>query len=246
MKNETVCKGQQKYLLNSAKQLERFQAWMKLHGKKSDWIAQEFIETPGSAPCSFRVLVDCTGHIVASQISYGPPNRMGVKKNKANDRDASEDAAKLLEYPDSDFFLDARSIASNHMLVREDDTTIGGRITLNPLPISHPYSRVEKDILRAHELDTDLPMLPAKVAGIASGVGRALGLKGKKVHELVLGVDVIQRRGTNQFYVIEANRRPSMVPIRDLLGSADSIKEVEAWRWLINGTLQRVTQMHNQ
>src|SRR3989344_2365964 len=87
MKNQTMSRGQQKYLLTHAEQLNRFRQWMQTHGKRNEWIAQEYIDTPGNAPCSFRVLVDCTGHVVTSQISYGPPRRMGLRKDKAKNQD---------------------------------------------------------------------------------------------------------------------------------------------------------------
>lgn len=245
MKNEAVCKGQQKYLLESPKQLATFRKWMEIHGKKDDWIAQEYIETPGSAPTSFRVLVDCTGHIITSQICYGPPNSMNLHKDRGSKEDAENDPSKLLENPKSDYFLNAKAIASNYMMVNDDDSTIGGRITLNPFPISHPYNGTEKRIIRAHGLTVDpplIPTLPTKVARIASGVGKALGTKNGKVDELVLGVDILQRNGTNDFYFLEANRRPSMAAVRDMFGSAGSVKEVDAWRWLLNGIMQRVVE----
>lgn len=239
MKNQAISRGQQKYLLTDPEQMNRFRQWMKTYGKPCEWIAQEYIQTPGNAPCSFRVLVDCTGHVVTSQISYGPPHNMGLRKDGAKEKDVRQDSAKHLEFPKSKFFLEAPAIASNHMLLHGDDTTTGGRITLDPLPVSHPYSRTEQSLLRAHDLPTDLPMLPPEIARVASGIGKAIGMKGNQVRELVLGVDVIQKRGTNEYYVLEVNRRPSMVAIRDMLGSADSIKEVDAWRWLINGALLR-------
>ena len=125
------------------------------------------------------------------------------------------------------------------MLVRGDDSTIGGRIILNRLPISHPYNSVERSILHDHGLDPEYPALPQKVADVVPGIGRVLGMKGKKINELALGVDVIQRAGTDEFYVLEVNRRPSMVTIRDMLGSANSVNELTAWRWVISEAMQR-------
>lgn len=246
MKNERMSKGRQKYLIESDEQLDRLSRWMVSYGKPEEWLAQEFIETPGSAPCSFRVLVDCTGAVVASQINYGPPknSKMPVKAVPQAD-DIVLDPSMLLESP-SEYDLKARSIVSNRMLLNDDDTTIGGRITLNPLPVSHPCSLKEKRILDAHGLDAKepaLPQLPAEVSRVASGIGRALGIKNHRVQELVLGVDIVQKRDTDEYYVLEVNRRPSLVPLRDMLGSAHSVEEIEAWQWLINGALNRVAQM---
>lgn len=244
MKNESVCKGQQKYLLENATQLHTFREWMKKHGKPDDWIAQEYIESPGNAPCTFRVLVDCTGEILASHISYGFPRSMGMQKGSMGAD--PEDPPSLLQSRGSDFFLNARSIASNHMIVHGDDTTTGGRIVLDPLPTSHPYSSKEKNILCEHGLDEEQPLLPQELTRVASSVGSALGMKEGKVQELVLGIDFIQRAGTNEYYMLEANRRPSMVTLRDKLGSANSVKELDAWQWVIQGALQRVALRNAQ
>ncbi|OGJ59409.1 hypothetical protein A2881_05470 [Candidatus Peribacteria bacterium RIFCSPHIGHO2_01_FULL_55_13] len=242
MKNETMARGQGKYLIENPDQLQRFRAWMEAHGNPNEWLAQDYLDTPGKAPTCYKVIVDCTGEIIASHISYGPPHSMHLRQNRATKGDVAKNSMKELEYADSEFCLDSRAITSNHILLHDDDQTTGGRICLNPLPQSHPYNQTERNILAAHGLDRKVPLLPKKVATTASGIGRALGMKKGQIDELVLGVDMIQKEGTDDFLLLEVNRRPSLASVRDWLGSAHSISEPDAWRWIISGSMQRVLQ----
>jgi|GEM_PF-2573587 len=244
-KNETVSMGKQKYFIESREQLDRLRDWMAQHGNPKHWLMQQYIESPGESPSTYRVLVDCTGHIVTSQLSYGPPKKEGLRLNGAQHR-RDDDPSRFLETPGNKHFLDARAIASNTMILHQNDTTTGGRITLNPLPISHPYSKVEKQLLKDHGLHQEQPVLPPEIVKVASAIGREMGMEGDQIHELLLGLDFVQDKHTGRHYFLEANRRPSLAPVRDMLGSANAVAEIQAWQWVINEAMNRVAQMRQR
>lgn len=76
VKNPNESHGRCKYLVEDSETFAKFQAWVVDNSLGSNieenWVFQEYIESPGDRPTSFRVLVDCRGEVLASQLLYGP------------------------------------------------------------------------------------------------------------------------------------------------------------------------------
>lgn len=242
LKNENASNGKQKYRIDTLAQLQRFMEWVDAYGNENDWLVQEWINTPSDAPSSYRVIVDPTGEVVTSQILYGASAQSGIRSNMQREGVASE-PWKNLENPTSPYFLNAPSIASNRMF-NADGEMIGGRVTLDRREESHPYGPRDKEILEAYGMDEDSAHLPEAIRSISEKIGKILGqVDGDAVQgDLILGIDFLQNEASGQSNLIEINRRPSMISIRDYLGSAHAMTKLGAWRWYLNRTMARIRQ----
>jgi hypothetical protein len=238
VKNEKRTGGQEKYLITNREQLARFAAWMDRHGFPEEWVVQPYIESPGDAPSSYRVIADCTGHVITSQLLYGAPRSMNVRLDRKNFQPL--DPATALEDPHSGYFLNSPVIASN-MMFDVQGNIVGGRATLDRREDSHPYGERDREVLLAHGLREQNPALPGKIHSISENVGIELGnLVGNKVQgALLVGIDVLQDT-KGKHHVAEINRRPSMDAVRDYHGSVHAMTKISAWRWTLNSIMTRI------
>lgn len=277
-KLKQVSRGRHKYLLEDAKQVEKFESWLKNYGNPDEWIFQQFVKCPSDFYSTFRVIVDCLGRVQTSQILYGAPKQMNLRPDGARNSDGKYSPLFFLEDKQSDYFLNSRVVASNNFffwkrtptfyrdfsggiyeisLGRDDakydewrsffneDGMIGGRIVLDPIPESHPYSDRELTILEAYGLGTvgkNSPTMPTEVKVVASAIGKQLGIQDNIVKELFLGVDFIKDVDSGRVFVLEWNRRPTMEGIRDFFGGVDRMSEMDAYKWLIGRVIEGVAR----
>ncbi len=278
-KMKRVSKGRHKYLLEDAKQVEKFESWLENHGNPDDWIFQQFVRCPSDFYSTFRVIVDCLGRVHTSQILYGAPKQMDLRPDRGRNSEDKHSSLFFLEDKQSDYFLNSKVVASNNFFFRKrtpafyrdfsggvyevsldrddakydewrsffnEDGMIGGRIVLDPIPESHPYSDRELTILEAYGLGTvgkDSPTMPTEVKLVASAIGKQLGIQDNIVKELFLGVDFIKDvDDSGRVFVLEWNRRPTIEGIRDFFGGVDRMSEMDAYKWLIERVIEGVAR----
>lgn len=262
--------GLHKYKIDDSETFKKFQNWMEQFGDKEEWVCQEYIETPSDSYSSYRVLVTCTGEIVASQIMYGPEKTDNMLVDKSQEKNATDDPKWLLTDFTSEFCLTPLVIHSNRLLAKTYkkyggpgriaslapgaglerneyvQELIGGRIVLDPIARSHSISKRERDILKAHKLDPIAPKLPRKLHAVSSEVARRLCWDGeKRIKELWLGIDFLQNTRDRRMLLVEANRRPSLAAIRDLNGGVDKLSDVGALTWLTRRVIVDIAQEAN-
>ena len=121
-KNTGVGHGKSKYLIETQEQWDKFQGWVESSGEQKqvneEWVFQEYIPPVTDRPISYRVIVDCSGNIITSQIIYGPEDTKNVRvllsDRLPHEKNVTESS---LEDPQNEHFLNARSIASNRAFV---------------------------------------------------------------------------------------------------------------------------------
>lgn len=107
---------------------------------------QKFIKTPTEYYTSLRVLVSSSGDILASSLKYSGGNSNSNRKFYGL-------FDRYLQDPSSPYFLNSESIVSN--------TVAGGNSILLE---SDNYSELEREILIAHDIDPENPIVPLNVA----------------------------------------------------------------------------------
>ena len=129
-----------------------------------------------------------------------------------------------------------------------EDGMIGGRLTLDRNPASHPYSEREEVILQDYGLDAEFPSqpsLPSDLRKTASAIARELGMEGDVVKELVLGIDFIRDEKTGKDYLLEVNRRPRIANVQDYFGGVPVIEALAAHRWTLNRAINNIAYQYD-
>ena len=262
VKNERRSRGAGKYFIETDKQFDTFVEWMDAHGDPDDWSVQEYIPTPSNRPTSFKIAVDCTGSVLAAWLAYSAKFSEKVRLNGATPGEAAKDPMKLLECPDSEFYLNALNVSSTKLFDIPPDVEpengqtfsaeekerymVGGRIVLDGQPSSHPISRQEQRILRSHGIEGDNPVdahLPQEVFRLASDIGREIGIEDDTVKELFVTVDIVLDESDGKYKAIDINRRSGLVGFQDVLGSYDAAQDVDVLKWVIGKVVRNVSNM---
>ncbi len=241
-----------------------------------DWLVQTYIETSGatrnfggyhSVPSSYRVIADCTGEVLASHFQYCQAFPMDGTHIP---QEEGEHPAHLLEKPSSYRLVNHQgepegSAISNRVFLSgaqsrdpkggdlgiQDPKTgtysfsrIGGRIVLNPTTDSHPTSDFEKRWLDG--MRNEKQELPRALHQYATDIGSGLGVKDGVIRNLYLGLDFVRSSADGRFYFLEANRRPSLITVRDLHGHVDSMTEDQARSWVLDRTFENIARARTQ
>lgn len=199
-----------KYFIEEPEQLQTVQMMFEDHAALNPshgFEIREWIPTPSDYYTSYRVITGPTGEVLAAGLLYNnhkdldariPPIRQQepLLRSTSSIDYWGKSFSAALEDPSSDYYLNSRNICSN--------IDQGGKcIPLRETPL-RPLSSNENDILAAHNIDPDRPVLPDDVAGQAGRVGRWSG----KVAGLVIGVDFVQHRDTGESYLLDINTGP--------------------------------------
>ncbi len=116
-------------------------------------VLQEYVETPTIYNTSMRVLTSSTGEILCASLKYMEPSLPDENKRYHGYFDT------YLSDPSSPYFLGNESIISN--------TVAGGNSILLR---KNNYSAKEKEILSAHNINTDTGKVPDSVARVATKI----------------------------------------------------------------------------
>ncbi|HEX8762759.1 MAG TPA: hypothetical protein VF733_03275 [Candidatus Saccharimonadales bacterium] len=212
-----------KYFIEEPGQLETLQQMCEDHtllNPRGIFEVREWIPTPSNSYTTYRVLTGPTGGILAAGLIYNhnkdsdrriPPTYQNppLLRSSSTIYFWGKSFSGPLEDPHSDYFLNSRDIRSNiHQ---------GGKCI--PL-VEHPpreISHYEKEVLAAHGIDPDLPLLPRDIVRQAPVVGRVVG----KVAGMVIGQDYIQHRDTQESYLIDINTGPGEATWLECHGGRD-------------------------
>lgn len=116
---------------------------------KTDFLMQEFVETPTEYNTSLRVVASSSGDILCASLKYSKPSINNSKKGYGL-------IDRYLSDPDSPFYIGNASIISN---------TIAGGSSI--LIGKDSYSNIEREILWDHGIDPDNVIVPKDVAEAA-------------------------------------------------------------------------------
>jgi len=262
-KREGSSFGLNKHLLDTDKRFGIFMDWLEAHPEESEhWLFQQHIESPVDRPVSIRVFVDCLGNVIGSQLQYGitydhPRSELQeLQRDMLKGRLDPDDPQWELLKKSGPFYLSPKPVASNVVLLRQEhryddfrsvwrssDTLIGGKVMLDAQPNSHPTSHLEHKILRdlgLEDEDDGVPRLPLSLARNAAEIAEILTRDDQgRIVALYLGIDYAIDQERDHFF-LEANRRPSLMTIRDLFGGADKVNEHTAFDWLIEDIVRRI------
>ncbi len=163
---------------------------------EEEYTIQEFIRSPSDHFTHYRILTLGDGQIIGSV--------MGVSANTENDSEIIAQPGPfgwgkhIYHCVDSPVYLGCRPVISN-------SRAGGSQIALDPNKDSKPRTRLDKKILKEHNIDPEHPTLDQELKSLAAEVA-----KGFSKHKLmILGQDWIQDRKGN-FYFIEVNAGPGL------------------------------------
>lgn len=180
---------------------------------KTDFVMQEFIQTPTKYNTSLRVITSSSGDILCASLKYSEPNL-----NSSDCKYGLID--RYLSDPESPFYLGSENVISN--------TVAGG----NSILIGKDnYSDLEKEILQAHEIDPNNASVPRDIVeaaiNIAINCRRELGA--------ISGMDFIFDNKTKKWKYLEQQEYPMMytyceaynMPYEDNVENYDAFLETQ-------------------
>lgn len=121
---------------------------------KTDFVMQEYIETPTEYNTSLRVVTSSSGDILCASLKYS-------KADSDNSERKFGLVDRYLSNPDNPYYLGSKSAISN--------TVAGGKSILLGI---NDYSKLEREILLAHGLDPDNSLVPDDVAEAAINIAK--------------------------------------------------------------------------
>ncbi len=215
LKNENSQGGNEKFLIKTKEQLEILKKFYQEinsyskqqiiengrsnHGMCIDYVdyknefhknmrIQKFIKTPTKYNTSLRVLTSSSGDILASSLKYAESKIQTEKKYYGL-------FDKYLSDPSSPYFLGSECIISN--------TVAGGNSILLG---KDNYSKLEKEILVAHEIDPNNAVVPEKV--LMACIDIAVNCK----HEIgaICGLDFIYDAEEKTWKYLEEHEYPML------------------------------------
>lgn len=203
-------RGEYKYVIDTPEQLNKLGRFFldssldkrlnQRNSLRTGFDIQELIETPSERFTSYRILVTLNGDILATELYYSnKPNPSDIIQEDISIWDMRP-SSNLFDYfvaPDSPVFLASRNVLSNR-------SQKGTGIVLNRNSWSKPINPEEEKILIAHGLDPKNPKLPEKLREQCSIIAKKLGLQ----RWVVMGIDFIQKVGTDDYYYLETNPWP--------------------------------------
>ena len=194
-KDESANRGEGKLLIETPQQFEIFKKFHSDFIKKDPHffdtiVFQQFIETPTDNFTSLRVVMSSSGDVMVANLKHSGGT---TKKAKPEGR-----FGRFLCDPESEYFLNCRSIISNPMP--------GGRGECEIIFGKNQYRSEERKMLKAHGFDPKNPKLPDSLvrvaAAIAKNCNRELGV--------TCGIDFILNTNDSKWYFLEANSNPDV------------------------------------
>lgn len=155
---------------------------------KTDFVMQEFIQTPTKFNTSLRVVTSSSGDILCASLKYSKPdlNKNDVKCGLID---------RYLSNPESPFYLGSEDIISN--------TVAGGNSILIG---KENYSNIEKEILQAHGINPNNVNIPEDVVEAAINIA----INCKREIGAISGIDFILDNKTKQWKYLEQQEYPMM------------------------------------
>lgn len=165
------------------------------------WIYQEYSESASDHHVTFRVIADAHGDTHGAELMYSVLTKESVtgiinhERRKQRISNRGDAISQVLNDPKSPFFIDSEDIVSYDP---QTDTSI----LLNGIPRKNS---TEIAILTDLQIDPDNPVLPDKLAEIASSIGFLL--RGSAPY---VGIDFQLNAADLQPVLLEVGHRPSL------------------------------------
>lgn len=116
---------------------------------------------------------------------------------------------------------------------------VGGRITLGFEKGKFKPTKIEREILGAHNLDPKKPQISPALAAQAKKIARTLCFRPDgTVKSLYLGIDFIPTKDGNGVF-LEANERPTLKTVQE----AELLKKSDVPGWVIGKIIERLAGM---
>ncbi len=155
---------------------------------KTDFVMQEFIQTPTEYNTSLRVITSSSGDILCASLKYS--------KSDLNNSDIKYGLVdRYLSNPESPFYLGSESIISN--------TVAGGNSILIG---KENYSDIEKEILQAHGIDPNNATVPKDIVEAATNIA----VNCRREIGAISGMDFIFDNKTKKWKYLEQQEYPMM------------------------------------
>lgn len=192
-KNEIANGGKDKFLIETPNQLEIIKSFYNDFINDSYYkqifdlcIFQQFIETPTNYKTYMRVLMGASGDVMGASLKYSL-----IK------RELKQDIGDLEEYfsdANSKYFLDSKSMFGYY--------SGGGNISF-----SQPrYSYEKKEILKAHNIDSDNPKVPDDVLEVSQSIVQNC----HSMLGVICGIDFIYNINDGKWYYLELQAFPAI------------------------------------
>lgn len=189
---------------------------IKNQGWLGDWVFEEFIETPGDYFTSFRIIADAFGKIHYGQVTRSENKKGSLMKNPI--LRYSEDPIKevsvsganscmLLEHPKSSLYIAPKRFVSN--LAQG-----GARVLLNGEAVIGDDRKLLADL----GINPDDPKIPDPLLAASQIIGAAF-----RPFDLYVGIDFIKRKNSEEFVLLEVNKKPGIKP--SILGLPNDARE---------------------
>lgn len=152
-------------------------------------VIQEYIATPTEYNTSMRVLASSTGDIIGASLKYMQPSSPDPNKRYHGFFDT------YLSDPSSPYYLGNESIISN--------TVAGGNSILLG---KKSYSKLEQEILQAHDIDPLNAEVPASVSRVAKNIASTC----RREIGAISGMDFIYDKKTKTWKFLEQHEFPML------------------------------------
>ena len=193
LKNELANGGVDKFLIETSEQLEIIKKFyqdkcndVNIQELFKSCIFQQYIETPSLYDSYIRVLASSSGDIMGASLRYS--NVSCPKK------EISGELEKYFLDPKSPYYLDCKTMFNYY--------SKGDIIYFN----QPGYSKQKKNILDAHLIDSNNPVIPTEVIDVVTSImkncNRELGL--------ICGFDFIMNKHDGKWYYLENQSFPAI------------------------------------
>ncbi len=214
-KNESTNAGKDKFLIETEKQLKVFKKFYNDYKNKDIYkeqfecsIFQQLIKTPTENKTYMRVLMSASGDVLGASLKYSRPSMQ--------ERPLQGTFEQHLLDPKSPYYINSKTMFNYY--------SGGGNINLGQSRFSYD----EREILMAHGIDPENPMVPADVLEVASNIA----INANKELGIMCGIDFIMNQYDGKWYYLEVQAFPAIdewalpkkIKLREVRNIKDYIK----------------------
>ena len=177
------------------------------------FVFQQYIPTPSKRYTTYRILASAWGDVLAGGLLYSGTSKPGElhQTRSLGDQEKIQrfrtvtlglQKTSLLRIEESNTCLYDREFLSN--LAQNGDQ--GGVIVLSGNENSKQPNEYEREILKDHGLDTEIPQIPEELKQYSTRIAQEMASE----IGLVVGIDFIQSAKDGKYYWLETNGGPGL------------------------------------
>lgn len=193
LKNEVMNGGKDKFFIETPEQvaiIKRFYDKFKGNGYIGQNLEctkfQQFIKTPTEHKTYMRVLISASGDVLGASLKYSKMSNQVIR-----------DKGPLEEYfwdKNSEFYLGCEGMFNYY--------SGGGNIVFGQSRLSYE----EREILKAHEINPDNPVIPEEIIEVSSNIATS----SNREIGLLCGIDFIYNAEDKKWYYLELQAYPAI------------------------------------